>query len=143
MKKAKTGDKVKAHYTGKLEDGTVFDSSRDRGPLEFSIGDNQVIKGFEEAVIGMAEEESKTFTVAPEEAYGQRREDLVITLQRSQIPQNIELKEGLHLQMRQQDGTVFNVMVSGVSEEKVTLDANHPLAGRDLTFEIEVVEIAQ
>lgn len=143
MKKAKTGDKVKAHYTGKLDDGTVFDSSRDRGPLEFSIGENQVIKGFEEAVIGMSEGESKTFTITPEEAYGPRREDLVITLQRSQIPPNVEIKEGLHLQMRQQDGTVFNVLVSGISEDKVTLDANHPLAGRDLTFEIEVVEIAQ
>lgn len=141
MKKAKVGDSVKAHYTGKLDDGTVFDSSRDRGPLEFSIGQNQVIKGFEEAVVGMAEGDSKTVTVASEEAYGAHREDLVITLQRSQIPANVELKEGLHLQMRQQDGTVFNVMVSDLSEEQVTLDANHPLAGRDLTFEIELVEI--
>lgn len=141
MKKAKVGDSVKAHYTGKLDDGTVFDSSRDRGPLEFSIGQNQVIKGFEEAVVGMSEGDSKTVTVASEEAYGAHREDLVITLQRSQIPANVELKEGLHLQMRQQDGTVFNVMVSDLSEEQVTLDANHPLAGRDLTFEIELVEI--
>jgi peptidylprolyl isomerase len=141
MKKAKLGDNVKAHYTGKLDDGTVFDSSRDRGPLEFSIGQNQVIKGFEEAVVGMSEGESKTVTVASEEAYGARREDLVITLQRSQIPANVELREGLHLQMRQQDGTVFNVMVSDLSDEQVTLDANHPLAGRDLTFEIELVEI--
>jgi peptidylprolyl isomerase len=142
MKKAKKGDSVKAHYTGKLDDGTVFDSSRDRGPLEFSVGQSQVIKGFEDAVIGMSEGESKTVTVAPEEAYGSRREDLVITLKRSQIPPGIELREGLHLQMRQQDGTVFNVMVSGLSEDQVTLDANHPLAGKDLTFEIEVVEIA-
>lgn len=142
MKKAKKGDSVKAHYTGKLDDGTVFDSSRDRGPLEFSVGQSQVIKGFEDAVIGMSEGESKTVTVAPEEAYGSRREDLVITLKRSQIPPGIELTEGLHLQMRQQDGTVFNVMVSGLSEDQVTLDANHPLAGKDLTFEIEVVEIA-
>jgi peptidylprolyl isomerase len=141
MKKAKLGDNVKAHYTGKLDDGTVFDSSRDRGPLEFSIGENQVIKGFEEAVVGMSEGESKTVTVASEEAYGARREDLVITLQRSQIPANVELREGLHLQMRQQDGTVFNVMVSDLSDEQVTLDANHPLAGKDLTFEIELVEI--
>jgi peptidylprolyl isomerase len=141
MKKAKVGDNVKAHYTGKLDDGTVFDSSRDRGPLEFSIGENQVIKGFEEAVVGMSEGESKTVTVASEEAYGARREDLVITLQRSQIPANVELREGLHLQMRQQDGTVFNVMVSDLSDEQVTLDANHPLAGKDLTFEIELVEI--
>lgn len=141
MKKAKVGDNVKAHYTGKLDDGTVFDSSRDRGPLEFSIGQNQVIKGFEEAVVGMSEGESKTVTVASEEAYGAHREDLVITLQRSQIPANVELREGLHLQMRQQDGTVFNVMVSDLSDEQVTLDANHPLAGKDLTFEIELVEI--
>lgn len=141
MKKARVGDSVKAHYTGKLDDGTVFDSSRDRGPLEFSIGQNQVIKGFEEAVVGMSEGESKTVTVASEEAYGAHREDLVITLQRSQIPANVELREGLHLQMRQQDGTVFNVMVSGLSDEQVTLDANHPLAGKDLTFEIELVEI--
>jgi peptidylprolyl isomerase len=141
MKLANKGDSVKVHYTGKLDDGTVFDSSRDRDPLEFSIGERQVIKGFEEAVIGMAEGQSRTVEIPAEESYGARRDDLVVTINRSQVPPDIELKEGLHLQMKQPSGTVFNVMVAEITDDTVTLDANHPLAGKDLTFEIELLEV--
>lgn len=141
MKLASKGDSVKVHYTGKLEDGTVFDSSKDREPLEFSIGERQVIKGFEEAVIGMAEGQSKTVEIPAEESYGPRRDDLVVTINRSQVPPDIELEEGLHLQMKQPSGTVFNVMVAEITDDTVTLDANHPLAGKDLTFDIELVEV--
>lgn len=141
MKLASKGDSVKVHYTGKLEDGTVFDSSRDREPLEFSIGGHQVIKGFEEAVVGMAEGQSKTVEIPSDESYGERRDDLVVTVSRDQIPKEIEVQEGIHLQMRQPDGTVFNVLVSELTDDSVTLDANHPLAGKDLTFDIELVEV--
>ncbi|GAB4387692.1 MAG: peptidylprolyl isomerase [Thermodesulfovibrionales bacterium] len=141
MKLAGKGDSVRVHYTGRLADGTVFDSSRDREPLEFAIGERQVIRGFEEAVIGMAEGQSKTIEITAEESYGPRREDLVVTVSRSQMPRDLELNEGVHLQMRQPDGTVFNVLVSDLTEETVTLDANHPLAGKDLTFDIELVKI--
>ena len=140
MQKASTGDSVQVHYTGTLEDGSVFDSSRGREPLEFKVGSGQVIAGFDSAIAGMAPGEAKTVTIPAEEAYGQRREDLLFTIGREQLPDSIEPEIGQQLQMSQ-DGQVAVVTVAEVTDEAVTLDANHPLAGRDLTFELELVEI--
>jgi len=142
MSKAESGNTVKVHYTGKLDDGAVFDSSEGREPLEFSLGKQQVIPGFENAVIGMATGEKKTITIPSDEAYGAHRPDLVVDVQKDQVPPDITPEPGLQLQLRQQDGTAINVTITDVSDATITLDANHPLAGQDLTFEIELVEIA-
>jgi peptidylprolyl isomerase len=141
MVEAKNGDTVKVHYRGKLEDGTIFDSSFDREPLEFSIGAGRLIPGFEQAVIGMVPDESKTVMIPKDQAYGPYREDLVMELGRDKIPENMELERGQQVQVRQEDGRIFPVMVTEISESGVTLDANHPLAGQDLTFELLLVEI--
>jgi peptidylprolyl isomerase len=141
MGQAKEGDTVKVHYTGKLDDGTVFDSSAEREPLEFTIGEGMVIPGFEEAVVGMNPGESKTATIVSDEAYGDHRPDMVIEVTRSQFPANIEPVVGQQLQLRQSDGQTFVVRVIEVDEDSVILDANHPLAGEDLTFDIQLVEI--
>jgi FKBP-type peptidyl-prolyl cis-trans isomerase 2 len=129
------------HYTGKLEDGTVFDTSEERTPLEFTIGSGQIIPGFERAVVGMEPGETKTATISPEEAYGQHREDMTITVDRGQFPEDINPEPGQQLQVQQPDGRAAIVVVSDVSESTVTLDANHPLAGQPLTFDIELVDI--
>jgi FKBP-type peptidyl-prolyl cis-trans isomerase 2 len=141
MAKAKNGDTVKVHYTGKLEDGTVFDSSVDREPLEFMIGQGNLIPGFEEAVVGLEPSESRTATISHEEAYGPYRPEMVAQVDRSQFPDDVEPEVGQHFQMRHEQGQVMTVVVTDVSETSVTLDANHPLAGKDLTFDIELVEI--
>jgi len=141
MAEAKSGDTVKVHYTGKLGDGTVFDTSEGKDPIEFTIGQNQVITGFEQAVVGMAPGDSKTADLAPEEAYGPRFDAMVVEVEREQFPANIDPEVGQRLQIRQQDGRAIAVTVSDVSESKVTLDGNHPLAGKDLQFDIELVEI--
>lgn len=140
MHKASTGDTVQVHYTGKLDDGSVFDSSRGRDPLEFTVGTGQVIAGFDSAIAGMAPGEEKTVTIPAEEAYGAPRDELRFTVDRQQFPDEIDPEIGQQLQMSQ-DGQVAVVTVADVSEEGVTLDANHPLAGRDLTFELELVGI--
>ncbi|MGD8605448.1 MAG: peptidylprolyl isomerase [Candidatus Zixiibacteriota bacterium] len=142
MPQAKSGDKVKVHYTGKLEDNTVFDSSKDRPPLEFTIGSGSIIPGFENAVIGMETGQSKTFTIPPDEAYGQPRDELKMEVNKSDFPDDITPEVGQQLQMKRADGNVVNVVVANMEGEKVTLDANHPLAGKALTFDIELVEIA-
>jgi peptidylprolyl isomerase len=142
MAQAKDGDTVKIHYTGTLTDGTVFDSSKDRDPLEFTIGSQQVIPGFEENVKGMAVGDSKKFTLDPSEAYGERNDQMMVDVERAQMPEDINPEVGMMLQVQGQDGSVSHVTVAEVTEEKVTLDANHPLAGEDLTFEIELTEIA-
>lgn len=139
---AKKGDNVKVHYTGRLEDGTVFDSSQDRDPLEFTLGEGQVIPGFEEAVEGMGEGDSKTATVSSDEAYGPRRDELVLPIDRERFPDGVEPEVGQPLQMQTQDGEVLQVIVAEVKDDVVTVDANHPLAGQDLTFDIEMVELA-
>ena len=141
MAQAKDGATVKVHYKGSLSDGTVFDSSEDREPLEFQIGSQQIIPGFENNVKGMEVGETKTFTVSPEEAYGDRNEQMLVDVEREQLPPEIEPEEGMMLQVRGQDGSVSNVVVSEVSDDKVTLDANHPLAGKDLTFEVKLEDI--
>jgi FKBP-type peptidyl-prolyl cis-trans isomerase 2 len=141
MPEAKSGDTVKVHYTGKLEDGTVFDSSRGGDPLEFTLGQNQVIPGFEQAVVGMEPGQSKTTEFGPEEAYGPRYDEMVVEVEKEQIPENIDPQVGQRLQIRQADGRAIGVTVTDVTKEKITLDGNHPLAGQDLQFDIELVDI--
>ncbi len=142
MTKATNGDTVKVNYTGKLEDGSVFDSSEDKEPLEFTIGEGQLIPGFEKAVDGMEVGESTTVNIPSEKAYGQRRDDLEIEIGKSELPDEVEPKEGMQLQMKQkQNDEVIPVQITDVADDKVTIDANHPLAGKDLIFDIDVVEI--
>lgn len=141
MPEAKQNDVVRVHYTGKLDDGSVFDSSLEREPIEFTIGEGSVIAGFEQAVVGMNPGETKTVRIVSEEAYGPYRDDMVLTVERSQFPPDIEPTVGQALQVQQSNGEPFVVTVSEVSEGEVKLDANHPLAGKDLTFDIELVDI--
>lgn len=142
MADAKAGDTVKVHYTGKLENGTVFDSSADREPLQFTIGEGNIIPGFENAVIGMEPGQSKTERIPCAEAYGPRHDEMVQTVERSAIPADIALEKGQRLQVSQPNGPAMVVTVSEVNDESVTLDGNHMLAGEDLVFEIELLEIA-
>ena len=141
MANASDGNTVKVHYTGTLEDGTTFDSSKGREPLEFTLGEGRIIPGFEEAVKGLQVGEAKTVTIPSEEAYGPHRNELVLEIQRSQLPEGMDPKAGQALQMQQADGRTSVVIVTDVSETTMTVDANHPLAGKDLTFDIELVEI--
>ncbi len=143
MEPAKIGNTVRIHYTCMLDDGVVIDSSRERDPLEFTIGSGQVISGCEKAVVGMNVGDIKTIRIPASEAYGDYREDLVINLDKSQFPEDIEPVEGLHLHLRSPDGHILNAVITRVDDNSVTLDANHPLAGKDLTFEIELIEIIQ
>jgi len=138
---AKLGDTVRVHYTGKLEDGTVFDSSLDRDPVEFTLGAGQVIPGFEQAVVGMSPGESKTVEVPAEQAYGPYREELVQEIDRELVPEELKLEVGQQLVLRLSPGRSIRVTVTKLTESKVTLDANHPLAGKDLTFDLQLVEI--
>lgn len=142
MAQAKTGDTVKVHYTGKLDDGTVFDSSVDREPLQFTIGQGQLIPDFEQAVIGMNPDESKTVQIPADKAYGPHREDMVIKVERSNLPADLDPKVDQKLQMRHPDGQATVVTVTEVNDADITLDGNHPLAGKDLTFDIRLTEIA-
>ncbi len=142
MALAKQGDTIKVHYTGKLEDDTVFDTSIKRDPLQFTIGEGKVIPGFEQAVVGMKPGESKTTKIPTDKAYGPHRKEMVIVVERNQFPANLEPKAGQQLQIRKKDGQATVVMVTDVSESNVTLDTNHPLAGKDLTFDIQLIEIA-
>lgn len=142
MQTAQTGDTVKVHYTGKLDDGTVFDTSLDRDPLQFTIGSGSIIPGFEQAVIGMAPGQSKTELIPTDEAYGPHQEEMVLVVDRQQIPSDIEPEIGQQLQLQHPTGQLIPVVITEVSDGNITLDANHPLAGEDLTFEIQLVEIA-
>ncbi|GAB4184999.1 MAG: peptidylprolyl isomerase [Coleofasciculaceae cyanobacterium] len=141
MTQAKPGDTVKIHYTGKLEDGTVFDSSMNREPLEFTLNGGQVIPGFEQAVVGMMPGESKTQKIPMDQAYGPYRAEMVIEVSRQQLPADLEPEVGQQLQVQQPNGQAVPVFVTEVTDATVTLDANHPLAGEDLTFDIQLVEI--
>ncbi|WP_247234920.1 peptidylprolyl isomerase [Telluribacter sp. SYSU D00476] len=142
MKKAQSGDTVKVHYTGTLPDGQLFDSSAGRDPLSFQLGSGQVIKGFDEGVTGMEVGEKKTIHIPSNEAYGDINEDLVINFDRKEIPAEIPLEIGTTLNMHQEgNGQVIPVVVREVTAETVVLDANHPLAGKDLIFELELVDI--
>jgi peptidylprolyl isomerase len=141
MGQAKAGDTVKVHYTGRLDDGSVFDTSADHEPLEFTVGEGQVIPGFENAVVGMNTGESKTARIPAGDAYGPHRSEMVITVERSMFPDDVDPQVDQQVQIRQSNGQSFIATITDVTDEDVTLDANHPLAGKDLTFDIELVEI--
>ena len=141
MAKAKTGDTVKVHYTGKLNNGDVFDSSVNADPLQFTIGQKQVISGFEDGIIDMAIGDKKTIEIAAADAYGLRRDDMTQTVDRGVMPAEIELKVGLQLTAQDPDGQPFMVTIAKFDDDTVTLDGNHPLAGQDLAFDVELVEI--
>ena len=141
MTQAKTGDRVKVHYKGMLEDGQVFTDSREKEPLVFTIGEQKVIPGFENAVEGMDEGEKRTETIPSEQAFGPRQEGLIASIDRKELPDDIDPEVGDQLNMQQEDGQSLPVIVTDKDETSVTLDGNHPLAGLDLTFEIELLEI--
>lgn len=141
MAQAKHGDTVRINYTGRLTDGTVFDTSRNRHPLQFTLGKGQVIAGFEQAVAGMSPGETKTATIPVELAYGPRRGDLVVTVDRSRMPADVDPRVGQRLELTQADDRNILVTVTGVTETTLTLDSNHPLAGKELTFDIELLAI--
>ena len=141
MNAAKSGDTVRIHYTGKLEDGTQFDSSEGRDPLEFALGSGNVIPGFENAVEGMAVGDKKSVTIPPEEAYGPRHEQLIQDVPRNRLPDGITPTVGMDLQSQNENGQVMQFSVTAVDEESITVDGNHPLAGKALSFDVELVEI--
>ena len=143
MAEAKQGDTVQLHYMGKLQDGTVFDSSRERHPLQFTIGKGQVIAGFEQAVIGMKIGELKTARIPMEQAYGPHRDDMVVTMDRGKLPPGVNPRIGQRLEITQIDNQTSLVTVTEVTESTLTLDANHPLAGKELTFDLELVGIVE
>lgn len=141
MRKAQRGDTVQVHYTGKLDDGTVFDSSQDQDPAEFKLGGSQMIRGFQEGVIGMSVGDSKTFRVVADEAYGPRVEKLVTELDHDRFPENMKPEVGQRLQLVQTDSRKVFATVKAISPSGVIIDANHFLAGKDLTFDIHLVAI--
>ena len=141
MSKVTDGSRVKVHYTGKLEDGTMFDSSVGGEPLEFTIGKGQVIKGLEDAIIGMSIGDNKNITINPENGYGSRRDELILEIDRDKMPENIELQVGNRLSAKNDDNTRINMVIVEVTENIVTLDANHPLADKILIFDIELIDV--
>lgn len=141
MSEAKTGDTVRVHYTGTLTDGSEFDSSAGGDPLEFTIGAGQIIPGLDREIAGMAVGDSKTVTVAADEAYGQREPEAVQEVPRDAVPEGINLVVGNRLQATTADGQQMVVTIAAITDETVTMDANHPLAGEDLVFAVELVEI--
>ena len=141
MTEVKSGDVVRIHYTGTLDDGSVFDSSQGRDPLEFTVGSGQIIPGLDKELPGMSVGDKKTVTIAPEEAYGPVHEGARQAVPRKDIPDHIPLDIGTQLQMQTQDGQGIAVTVAEVTDETVTLDANHPLAGKALTFSFEIVSV--
>lgn len=141
MSQAKSGDTVKIHYTGTLEDGTPFDSSEGRDPLEFTVGSGDVIPGFDNAVEGMAVGEKKSVNIEPEHAYGPRHDEMIQEVPKSALPDDLEPVEGMALQAQGQDGQAINLTVTSVDDDSITVDANHPLAGKTLNFDIQLVEI--
>ena len=142
MSPAADGNNVKVHYTGKLEDGTIFDSSKGRDPMEVKLGTNAVIPGFEKSLTGMDVGDKKTITIPPEEAYGPRRDDMTMEANKSDFPKNITPEVGLQLAMQRPDGQNMPVTIVKIDGDKITLDANHPLAGKTLIFEVEMMEVA-
>ncbi|MGG7643374.1 FKBP-type peptidyl-prolyl cis-trans isomerase [Rhodovulum sp. YNF3179] len=141
MTQAKPGDKVRIHYTGTLSDGSTFDSSEGRDPLEFTVGSGEIIPGLDKEVEGMAVGEAKSVTVAAAEAYGDHDPGRTQAVPRDQVPEHIPLDIGTQLQLQTPDGQAVAVSVAEVTEDEVVLDANHPLAGKDLNFAVELVEI--
>ena len=141
MAEAKVGDTVKIHFTGKLQDETVVETSKDRDPLEFKIGDGNVIPGLEQGVIGMAAGDKKTIAVSSEEGFGQQQQDLVVDLKKSEFPEDVEFAVGAYLNIETSEGKEFKAKVVEIKEDTVTLDANHPLAGITINYDVELIEI--
>ena len=141
MTQAKIGDKVKVHFTGYLEDGTVFGSTMDEESFEFTIGEKNMLPGFENAVVGMQKGDIKTITLSPEDAYGPHKKELVSAMERSGFPKEIQLEVGKKLRVRTQDGKYTMVTIKDFTEDSIVLDENDPLAGKTLSFKIELIEI--
>ena len=141
MSTVEEGSTVKVHYTGKLKDGQVFDTSEEREPIEFEIGAGQMIPGFEKAVVGMEKDESKTVEIESDEAYGDVNDELFLEVPKSELPDDIDPEVGMQLQVQQQEGQQVPVQITEVEDSTITLDANHPLAGKDLVFDIRIVDI--
>ncbi len=143
MSQAKKGDTIKVHYTGRLEDGSIFDSSKDREPLEVTLGAGSVIPGFDKGLTGMAIGDTKTVNIPADEAYGQIREDMIAEVGKDDFPPDIKPKVGLELELTQEDNNIINVTISKIEDDKITIDANHPLAGKELIFDLEMIEIKE
>ena len=141
MQQVKNGDKVKVHYHGRFTDGTTFDSSEGREPLEFTVGEGNVIKGFDDGVMGMSIGDKKTVSIQAGDAYGDKSEDMLVEFPREQFPPDMNPEVGMQLNMTNGNGQVILVTIVEVKEDTVILDANHPLAGKDLIFDIELVSI--
>ena len=141
MSKAKNGDTVKVYYTGRLDDNTIFDSSSAEDPLEFKLGDGTVMSAFEEVIVGMEAGDEKTITIPPDRAYGLVNQEYIFDISRSKLPQGVKPMIGDNLELRQADDSKVIVKVLDVSEKRIKIDANHPLAGKQLIFEIRLVSI--
>lgn len=143
MSEVKAGDKVKVHYTGTLEDGETFDSSEGREVFEFTLGQNMVIPGFEKAVLGLEVGKETTVNLSPDDAYGNPMPEMITTVPREQLPAELSPEVGMMLQANAPDGSVMQVQIKEINDDTITVDANHPLAGKALTFQIRLVEIVQ
>jgi peptidylprolyl isomerase len=141
MAQAKAGDKVRVHYEGKLSDGTIFDSSLEREPIEFILGQDTVIPGFEDAVIGMEAGESKDVSIPPEEGFGEYSEDLVVDIEKTILPPEINPELGMQLEVSSEEETPRVFTIADIAEDSITLDGNHPLAGKEIAFKITLLEI--
>jgi peptidylprolyl isomerase len=141
MRKVQLGDVIRIHYTGKLEDGTEFDSSTGKEPIEFKVGKGTILPGVEKGVIGMAPGETKTITISPDEAHGEIREELIARIDKKGLPSNASLSPGMPIEMKRPNGEMMTVMVVDITDDTVTLDANSPLAGRTLVFDLELVAL--
>ncbi len=141
MRVARKGDRVIVQYIGKLEDGTIFDTTINQDPLEFTIGDKEVIRGFEEAIIGMEEGERKVVVIEPDRAFGKKREDYIVKVSKDVLPPDLEVSEGMTLKLSQEGIQPIPVKVTQVGDDFIVIDANHPLAGHTLTFEITLLKI--
>ncbi|MFB0911195.1 MAG: peptidylprolyl isomerase [Flavobacterium sp.] len=143
MSQVKENNTVKVHYVGKLSDGQVFDTSEGKEPLEFTLGQGKLIAGFEKGLIDMKINEKKTITISKEEAYGESREDLIQEVDKSQLPEDITPEVGMGLVSKSADGNEMNLLIVEVKESTIVIDGNHPLAGKELTFDLEVVDIQE
>lgn len=141
MEGIREGDQVKVHYTGKLQSGEIFDSSQGQDPLNLTIGQGKIIPGFEQALIGMKTGEKKTFDLTPDNAFGERKDELVHVINREQVPSDLKLEVGMQLALEGKEQDPIPAQVVDLSESTVTLDTNHPLAGKSLTFEIDIVDV--
>ena len=141
MSEVKKGDKVKVHYTGKLPDEPIFDSSREREPIEFTVGAGQMIEGFDNAVVGMKIGDTKVVEIPSDKAYGPKRDEAIITINKNQLGEGLDPQVGMQLEATQPDGRKQILVIQEVKEEEIVLDGNHPLAGKELIFDIEVVEV--